>query len=51
MKLRIDRRLAESRIPGAWTGSGETERIEFDPSPVESMSQVGTLTHYVRMLL
>ena len=47
--IRIDRRLLEREFR-AWTGSDKTERIEFDPSPVESMAQVGTLTHYVRML-
>ena len=47
--IRIDRQLLEREFR-AWTGSDKTERIEFDPSPVESMAQVGTLTHYVRML-
>jgi AraC-like DNA-binding protein len=47
--IRIDRRLLEREFR-AWTGSDNPERIEFDPSPVESMAQVGTLTHYVRML-
>ena len=47
--IRIDRRLLEREFR-AWTGSDKTERIEFDPSPVESMAQVGTLTRYVRML-
>ena len=47
--IRIDRRLLEREFQ-AWTGSGKTERIEFDLSPVESMARVGPLAHYVRML-
>ena len=57
MPLRFERvaeHLRRIRIerdrPFAWTSSDKTERIEFDPSPVESMAQVGTLTHYDRML-
>jgi AraC-like DNA-binding protein len=47
--IRIDRRLVEREFR-AFTGSDETERIEFDPLPVESLAKVGTLTHCVRML-
>jgi AraC-like DNA-binding protein len=47
--IRIDRRLLEREFQ-AWTGCDKNERIEFDPSPVESMARVGTLTHCVRML-
>ena len=47
--IRIDRRLMEREFQ-AWTGSDKTEPIEFDLTPVESMTKVGTLTSYVRML-
>jgi len=47
--IKIDRRLVEREFR-AWTGSDKTERIEFDLSPVDSMSTAGTLTRYVRML-
>jgi len=47
--IRIDRRLMEREFQ-AWTGSDKTERIEFDLTPVESITKVGTLTSYVRML-
>jgi AraC-like DNA-binding protein len=47
--IRIDRHLLEREFR-AWTGSDETEQIEFDPLPVEGAAKVGTLTRYVRML-
>jgi transcriptional regulator GlxA family with amidase domain len=47
--LRIDRPLVEREFR-AWTGSDETERIEFDQSQSLVLDRVGTLTRYVRML-
>jgi AraC-like DNA-binding protein len=47
--IRIDRRVVEREFQ-ALTGSDETERIEFDPLPLESMARAGTLAHFARML-
>src|SRR5271166_204670 len=49
LMLRIDRPLVEREFR-AWTGSDETERIEFDQSQSLALGRVGTLTRYVRML-
>jgi AraC-like DNA-binding protein len=47
--IRIDRHLVEREFQ-ALTGSDGTERIEFDPLPLESMARAGTLAHFARML-
>lgn len=47
--IRIDRGLVEREFQ-ALTGCDETERIEFDPLPPESMARAGTLAHFARML-
>ena len=49
MIIRIDRRLVERELQ-ALTGYDETERIEFDPLPLESMARAGTLAHFASML-
>jgi AraC-like DNA-binding protein len=47
--IRIDRRLLEREFQ-ALTGFDKTERIEFDPLPVENMAGAGTLAHLARMV-
>jgi AraC-like DNA-binding protein len=47
--IRVDRRLLEREFQ-ALTGCDKTERIEFDPLPVENMARAGTLAHLARML-
>jgi AraC-binding-like domain len=47
--IRIDRRLLEREFQ-ALTGFDKTERIEFDPLPVENMARAGTLAHLAPMV-
>jgi len=46
---RIDRRLVERELQGL-PGSDKTERIVFDPLPLENMARAGTVAHFARML-